>query len=114
SHFCHGQGQGRSDAAALYRISGKVLDKRGHLSSHRGDTRSARKVKDSGDLLPLTSEETRWIEAAVKNMIRRVGEVAADPDADWLVITMADLPLLSKAAIVVEDQTTQPVQGGCS
>jgi hypothetical protein len=82
----------RKQAAKLYRISKEVLSKLGELTSDRGDAQTARKIKQSSTLTPLSSAESSWINAAVKTIIRRVGEIDLDPKLPE--ITMNDLPTL--------------------
>jgi hypothetical protein len=95
AYFCltvlelHG---GRAGAAAKFGISRRVLDKLGQLASERGDPATARKAL--AQPVTPTAAETHWLEAAVRAMIRRVGEVAADPTAAGKPITLADLPEL--------------------
>ena len=43
----------------------------------------------------LTEDETRFLEEAVKKIIRRTAEVAADPDQHLSQVTLSDLPKLS-------------------
>jgi hypothetical protein len=84
---------GRRKAATRFGIAGPVLSMLGHLSSERGDVTTARKADAAAR--PLTSQEIRWLEAAVLAIIRRVGEVAAAGSAVTLTqLTMADLPPL--------------------
>ena len=82
----------RKNTVKLYRVHKAVLDKLGELTANRGDERTARKLKKASTLVPLTPTETRWIEAAIKAIIRRVGEIDANPSLD--VLTMSDLPTL--------------------
>jgi hypothetical protein len=84
---------GRGAAAAHFRISGSVLSKVGKLATERGDALTARKM--SSNLQPLKPEESEWLEAAVRVMIRRAGEVAAQPGQPLPQITLADLPRLT-------------------
>lgn len=79
--------------AARYSISAKVLETMGRLATEPGDSRTARKITTK--LRPLQGSELAWLEAAVKEMIRRAGEVAASPDQRLAQITMADLPPLT-------------------
>lgn len=84
---------GRRKAAARFGIAGPVLSTLGHLSSKTGDVTTARKADAAAR--PLTSQETKWLEAAVLAIIRRVGEVAAAGSTTSLTkLTMADLPPL--------------------
>lgn len=83
---------GRNKAAAMYRISGRVLSKIGTLTGpNRGDPATVRKMTQ-GPLQPLTDQERGWLVAAVKLLIRRVGEHGVVRNLPQL--TMADLPPL--------------------
>lgn len=83
---------GRRPAAARFGVSEKVLKTLGELVSERGDATTARKAKATAN--PLMPNEHGWIEAAVLALVRRAGEVAADPSAAAQPITMDDLPSL--------------------
>ncbi len=95
AYFCltllemHG---GRKGAVSRYAISSSVLNKLGELSTETGDGTTARKA--TAELRPLTGQERAWLEAAVKALIRRIGEVAASPRSNRPQLTMADLPSL--------------------
>jgi hypothetical protein len=82
----------RDHAAKSYRIAKDVLRKLGELTALRGDEKTARKIKQGSTLVPLGSTEIKWIEASIKTVIRRVGEISSDPSLP--VITMGDLPIL--------------------
>ena len=76
-----GPGRGaREPAASHYGVDETVLDTLGELSSTKGGVGAS------------TSEETRFLEEAVKAIIRRAAEVAHDPNARRPPITMSDLP----------------------
>jgi hypothetical protein len=87
---------GRSDAAQKYHIALEVLRTLGNLHSRRGDLMSRRKLERERDRHepPLTPAEIAWMEAAVRGLIRRIGEYAADPTAPWPTLSMHDLPPL--------------------
>jgi hypothetical protein len=78
-------------AAKVFSIQGTILDKIGELSSERGDAESARKASRLGVFRPLASGEAAWLEAAVRQLILRLGEHASG----WPLtpITAATLPL---------------------
>lgn len=82
---------GIDSAVNIYRIHRDVLRKLSELTSTRGDEKTARK-RDRGGNVPLTNSEKLWIEATVKAIIRRVGEISANPLVG--VLTMNDLPAL--------------------
>jgi len=79
----------RKAAAKLFLIDEPILNKLGELSA-KGDTKTVRKFPEEGDLIPLSGKEIKWIEAAVKILIRRMGELANIQSAQ--LITVADLP----------------------
>jgi hypothetical protein len=81
----------RKDAATKYHVDLDVLKCLGELVSEKGGS-EARKAR--GASTPYTAAERGWIDAAVKLLIRRLGEVAHDPSAAHRQITMADLPAL--------------------
>lgn len=81
----------KSAGGNKYRISKKVLREVGRLTATKEDD-VARKAEGRGD--PFTSEELRFLEAAVAAFIRRAAEKAADPNGQLRVIGMADLPRL--------------------
>lgn len=82
---------GRLGASAWFNVSGTVLGKLGHLSTEPGDPQTARKM--TAKLRPLEPQERAWLEAAVKALIRRAGEIAAGVEG-LPEITMANLPEL--------------------
>ena len=77
---------GDADAARKFNISRSVLDTLGRLAGGKGE----RKYPSQG---PYTPQEEGWVAAAVRILIRRVGEHAAGSALKQ--ITMADLPKLS-------------------
>jgi hypothetical protein len=81
----------RSAAAEKFVIILEVLQKIGELTTTRGGE-SARKV--GGLHSELTLKEKVWLEEAMKMMIRRAGEVAANPNGPHEQITMDHLPRL--------------------
>lgn len=81
----------RSAAAKACGVSGKVLRTIGTLSSERGG-KEAR--KPSGTDREFTKQERRFLEEALKAMIIRAAQVAADDSQRHPQITMADLPRL--------------------
>jgi hypothetical protein len=84
---------GRRNAARQYQIAFKVLDKLGNLTSTRGDMTTARKIDRDSSLSPLTDAEKDWVRAAVRAIIRRVGQYDALRSASSLPkITMSDVP----------------------
>lgn len=82
----------RQKAALKFGVHEDVLAKLGALTSAVGNAVTARKAEAIGRA--HTEQELRWIEAVVRMVIRRVGEVAADPQRQVPQITMADLPKL--------------------
>ncbi len=84
------RGQRRA-AAKKYRIDLAALSTLGRLAAKKGGS-GARKAEGTG--ADFSNEEVKWIEEAVKAIIRRVAEVAHDPSRSLKTITMADLPPL--------------------
>jgi hypothetical protein len=85
------EGRSKADAARRYALSGKVIDTLGRLTSEGMGGLLARKY--SSDMRPYTEAETRWLEAAVRVIIRRVGECAAGKER-LPQITLGELPPL--------------------
>jgi hypothetical protein len=85
----------RRAASKRYSIEEDLLKKLGHLSSEVGNVETARKMPRRPR--DHTGQEIAWIEAAVKALIRRMGEYAYDPTHTWPQVTMKDqdLPPLS-------------------
>ena len=83
-------GGSRKSAANLFKIDEPILNMLGNLTANRGDAKTARKFPKKGDLIPLSEKEKKWIEAAVKILILRMGELANIQTAKF--ITMNDLP----------------------
>ena len=77
------------DVARKYRVSKPVLVTIRRLSSERGGA-LARRPEGIGK--ELTSSEVRFLEDALRTLIRRAAEVAHDPDVDRHPICMSDLP----------------------
>ena len=82
---------GIPEAAKECGISKSVLVKIRSLSSNKGGEDS-RKAKGFGD--DFTREEKRFLTAALKEVIIRAAQVAADGSQNIPQITMADLPKL--------------------
>jgi hypothetical protein len=80
----------RSAASKALSIDEAVLKKLSELSTNRGDNSMARKM--TAELTPLTPEVTQWLEAIVRALIRRVGEIASGHPP--VQLTMAQLPRL--------------------
>lgn len=79
----------RKAAAGHYEIEFKVLDKIGRLCSRKGGA-EARKAQGVGQ--DLSGPERRFLEDAVKAIILRAAEVAADPNRSRKTITLSDFP----------------------
>jgi hypothetical protein len=84
---------GRARAANLLAVDLEVLTNVGRLSSTKGDSATARKAARAGAFQPLTPMETHWLEAAIRRLIRRLGEREAGVALED--IRMADLPRLA-------------------
>jgi hypothetical protein len=96
AYFCltvvEAYARGRRRAAREYRIHPDILRRLGEFTSTRGDAGTARKAADNSTYRPLTQPETAWVEAAVRAIIRRVGECGAIDSLPQ--INMSDLPRL--------------------
>ena len=79
----------------MYRVAYEVLDKLGELTNTLGDEVEARKLSPQSQLRAPAAQEVRWMEAALRLLIRRAGQYAADPQREWPQLTMADLPELA-------------------
>lgn len=77
-----------------YGVDEKVLRELSRLSSTAGNRISARKVDAQSQGVPLTRQEEDWVKRCVAVLIRRAGEVAADPQAATSPITMTTLSSL--------------------
>jgi hypothetical protein len=98
AYFCWTVVEGDDDllgAAKRYSISRRVLRKLKELSSAVGTERTARKALPPDRRRPHTPQEKAWIEAAVKALIRRLGQYAHDSNREWPKVTMND-PQLPK------------------
>ena len=51
---------------------------------------------------PHSAEEVAWLNQAVRVIVRRSGEVAADPEGTFDCITMGDLPHLPRPREIAE------------
>jgi hypothetical protein len=83
---------GRREAASTFQVDSRVLDTIARLSSTKGDAVTARKFKQGLQVDPLSGGESSWLEAAVRQLVRRVGEHAAGVRLSR--IKMHDLPPL--------------------
>lgn len=82
---------GSIDAASkVLAVDKAVLKKHSELSTNRGDVSTARKM--TPDLTSFTSAEAQWLDAAIRALIRRVGEIASGHSP--LQLTMKQLPQL--------------------
>jgi hypothetical protein len=85
----------RMRVASMYRVDYEVLHKLGELTNTLGDEVEARKLTPQSQLRAPTVQEITWIEAALRLLIRRAGQYAADPQRKWPQLTMSDLPELA-------------------
>jgi hypothetical protein len=83
---------GRRQAASTFQVDIRVLHTIGRLSSTKGDAVTARKFKQGLHVDPLSGGESSWLEAAVRQLVRRVGEHAAGVRLSRM--SMRDLPAL--------------------
>ena len=86
-----GQSKRRREASNMFSIEYDVLNQLGELTSGKGDRLTARKAQTTP--IPLTEKERVWIEAAIKQLIRRIGEHSSGQTVPS--IKMGDLPPLS-------------------
>jgi hypothetical protein len=88
--FLEGRAGGRREAAKRYSVEYEVFDDLGRLTSTRGGPDVARKPSDSrGEATP---EERKWIEQAIRKIVRQVGVSDAGHHPETL--TKDDLPPL--------------------
>lgn len=93
AYYCYtALAQGGDQAATeKYFISRNVIERLRILSSRKGGPEGRKwDVHDK----PYSGEERAWLEAAVKVLILRAGEIAANPSSRHSQITMSDLPRL--------------------
>ena len=81
--------EARKAAAKHYNIQRKVLSEIARLCSHKGGA-EARKAQ--GVNQDLSGQERQFLEEAVKAIIRRAAEVAAEPNGSRDTILLSDLP----------------------
>ena len=81
----------RPAAAKAYNIHLRVLEKIGDLSANRG---GAEARKADGVATEFSSQERRFLEQAVKAVIRRMAENARSSSGQLPVISLSDLPPL--------------------
>ena len=79
----------RKAAAKHYAIDQSILEQIGLLTSTKG---GARARKAQGAHCDLSQDETCFLDAAVKAIIRRAAEIAHDPAVPRRTITLQDLP----------------------
>ena len=85
---------GRRHAATKFTVHIDVLDTLGRLTSEVGDESTARKLDQGTTFRPHTNAETDWIKAAVKRLILRAGEIAANSAGSHSLIEMSNLPTI--------------------
>ena len=79
----------RAASVDKFNIAGRVLSTIGRLTGEKG---GAEARKDRGRRGEFTPAERKWLDEAIKRLIRRAAEVAYDPAQRRPQITMADLP----------------------
>ena len=84
--------KGRSSAAKAIGVNEKILGKIGDLGANKGGMEEARKA--IGTDKEFTDQERRFLKEALKKIIIRTAQVAADDSQRRPQITMADLPSL--------------------
>jgi hypothetical protein len=92
--FLQAQVRGKANAAKTFAIDVGILSKLGDFTTNLGDERTARKFHSRSARRLPTPQEEAWIDAAIRMIIRRVGEYAADPTASFPKLSMSDLPPL--------------------
>jgi len=75
----------------MCRVDYDVLDSLGRLATTLGDEAEARKLGLHGELRDPTVEEVKWIEAALRLLMRRVGQYGADLQGALPQLTMSHL-----------------------
>ncbi|HBP89306.1 MAG TPA: hypothetical protein PKK23_20365 [Nitrospirales bacterium] len=80
----------RRAAAKRYNIDEEIFRKIGEISSTRGDNLTARKFEKGRTERPLLHGEAIWLQAAIKALIRQVGETHSNNVPQTL--KMSDLP----------------------
>ena len=96
AYFCltvlQASARGRKAAARKYGIDVAVLDKIGDLTANRG---GAQARKAGGVATELSHQEHRFLDRAVKAIVRRVAERASAPKGALPTILLMDLPSLA-------------------
>jgi hypothetical protein len=87
-----GRGSARKKIKAEYGIAEDVVSTLGDFTTNLGDEKTARKLSVRNTRREPTTQEATWIDAAIRIIIHRVGEHAADPMAPWPMLRMSDLP----------------------
>jgi hypothetical protein len=82
----------RQRACDFFNIDPDVLNKLGELTSTKGGDNEARKAE--GRPVPLSPAERRWVEAAFRELVRRVAQRAHYGAQPPHKLMMADLPPL--------------------
>lgn len=85
---------GRAQAASQHSVSKSILNKLGEFTTNFGDPRTARKHSKASTGLEFTVEQTAWMKAAVKLLIRRKAEYDFGPAARLPQLNMTDLPTI--------------------
>lgn len=87
---------GPDEASKRLCVARRILSMVSQLSSTKGSADSARKFPRDGALNDLSGEEAAWLEAAIRMLIHRMGEVGKS--ATLKQIGWADLPALPDRA----------------
>jgi hypothetical protein len=83
----------RRATSAFFNIDLDVLNMIGELTSTRGGNDEERKAE--GRATPLSPVERQWLEAAFRELVRRVAEQAYHGGPPPCPLTMGDLPKLT-------------------
>ena len=82
---------GRPAVARVLNIETKVLSHLGMLVSAVGTYRSARKIARQHHLRDFTEQESFWLEAVIRELIKRAGAIASGRDSPTR-LRLTDLP----------------------
>jgi len=99
AYFClslmENKAGGRSNAATMFGIEKDVLNKLGQLTSAVGDLKTARKGSATSSLRAHTPTEIDWMKNAVRECIRRMGNLHPLSVPAPHPLSMKELPPLS-------------------
>ena len=82
----------RKQAVSRYRISPRVLNYVGYLSSNFGDLRTARKFTPGIIPIPHSRAQIAWLEAAIEGIANHLGRLASSRSTPTRILSLCDLP----------------------